>query len=1188
MPQAVPFLVQYAMTQAAVFTAGQIMLATFASSLLVSSYQQRQAKKAARRAFEASLKDRKEVVRSSTEAKSVIYGKTMVGGVLTYISVTGDTKQFCHMVITIAPHEIEAIDDIFFNDVSIGPIDSNGDVQPGSRYYKEIEIPKTEIQNISGLTYTLDEIPKTGTLRATIGVGDGESDIPIEDVTGKVVTLNSSLSGASGQIVFNYQYDNGFPHVHLTKYLGTQTTADPELVADTDGEWTSDHVGNGQAYIYIRLKYDADIFQTGIPQIKFLVRGKKVFDPRTSTTAYSDNAALCVYDYLRSADGFGCAATEINESLINAAANICDENVSISASETQKRYTINGILSTEDNRLENLENLMLSMFGSAVWSQGKWNIYAGAYRTPSATLTQDDLTNTDAINIQSRANRRDLFNYIKGVYVDPDKSWQVTDFSPIGSPTYVGYDGDETITKDVVFQYVTDPYRAQRLATLILQQSRLALSVSARFNLKAYHLQPGDVINLTMPRYGWSSKAFRIMERSFSPDNGVSLMLKEELSAAYDWSFSELIPIISGEPSANLPTQRAILPPTSLTATSSNATVRKIADGTEIPRLLVQWVPPQDDRVLIGGYIEIEYKSSFENDWSPWPRVEGTIGRVYIEPVQAGLRYDVRIRSLSVSGNVSEWVYAGGVQGQADTTPPGVPTSVTATAGKQSIVLTWVNPTDSDLNVVEIWVNTSATLIGITKVTEISGERFTHDNLPSNATRYYYLRAKDHSGNVSDWASVVSATTQTNLADEIAAAIVNTAAFAAGIRPVEIVDTLPTTGNFEGRMVFLTTDDKLYRHTGSAFTVATDGADIVANSITGGKIQAGAISTDQLAANAVNADKIAAGAVTASKINVTDLTVENLKTSASGQRVEILKSNNDLRVYNSSGQLLVSLGQSGAAGSVQAFNQGGLQPGIYGETTSGLPGVYGYSTGAGSGIDGTCTSSGYGVFGSSASGESIRGLATAAGGGNHGVRGLNTNGNGAGQNTAGLVGAANGYDFYADGTGTNYGPFTGTHDALTDPDDTFEVGDIVIDEEIVERNGISSTISLVRISTQANQAAALGVVCAPPRPLSESHAAVYVDGFDDDGNQVMKPSYEIACEQYNIMAVNSVGEGQMNVCGEGGNISAGDLIVTSGIPGKGMKQSDDVVRSITVAKARESVTFSGSEIKQIACIYLCG
>ena len=79
-----------------------------------------------------------------------------------------------------------------------------------------------------------------------------------------------------------------------------------------------------------------------------------------------------------------------------------------------------------------------------------------------------------------------------------------------------------------------------------------------------------------------------------------------------------------------------------------------------------------------------------------------------------------------------------------------------------------------------------------------------------------------------------------------------------GFNFVELVTVLPTTGNFEGRMVYLTTDDKLYRHDGSAFLLAVDGADItaatisgdkmIANTITAGEIQAGAIGASELAA----------------------------------------------------------------------------------------------------------------------------------------------------------------------------------------------------------------------------------------------------------------------------------------------------------------------------------------------------
>lgn len=208
-----------------------------------------------------------------------------------------------------------------------------------------------------------------------------------------------------------------------------------------------------------------------------------------------------------------------------------------------------------------------------------------------------------------------------------------------------------------------------------------------------------------------------------------------------------------------------------------------------------------------------------------------------------------------------------------------------------------------------------------------------------------------------------------------------------------------------------------------------------------------------------------------------------------------------------------------------------------------------------------------------------------SGGNAHGVRGQNLT-----ANTSGLVGAANGYDFYADGGGTNYGPFTGTHDSLVPIGTTFTVGDIVADVKVVETNGVSSTITEVETTTVANQANILGVVCSAPSSLEHIKPAVFIEGFDPQTYlPIMKPSYAVNCAIYNFMPVNSVGEGQINVCGEGGNIAAGDLIVTSSMPGKGMKQADNIVRSVTVAKAREAVTFSSpTQVKMIACIYLSG
>lgn len=99
------------------------------------------------------------------------------------------------------------------------------------------------------------------------------------------------------------------------------------------------------------------------------------------------------------------------------------------------------------------------------------------------------------------------------------------------------------------------------------------------------------------------------------------------------------------------------------------------------------------------------------------------------------------------------------------------------------------------------------------------------------------------------------AVTAAKLADEA----VTLTAFAAGLRPVRALaalPALPAAGYSNGDTAVLTTDGKLYRIVGGAWTRAVDGADLIANSITAGSIAAGAIGATQIAAGAITTDKL--------------------------------------------------------------------------------------------------------------------------------------------------------------------------------------------------------------------------------------------------------------------------------------------------------------------------------------------
>lgn len=168
-------------------------------------------------------------------------------------------------------------------------------------------------------------------------------------------------------------------------------------------------------------------------------------------------------------------------------------------------------------------------------------------------------------------------------------------------------------------------------------------------------------------------------------------------------------------------------------------------------------------------------------------------------------------------------------------------------------------------------------------------------------------------------------------------------------------------------------------------------------------------------------------------------------------------------------------------------------------------------------------------------------------------------------------------------------PFTGAHEAYSDTELT--VGDIVVDTELLESIDISNTVFLVEHSSQQKQKNVIGVVADT---FTKAVTPVIEEDTGQETDQYTPPAKPPAATEptwhraYKVL-VNALGEGQVNVCGQNGNIEAGDLITTSLIAGKGMRQEDDLYHSYTVAKARESVTFDyPAQVKMIACTYHCG
>jgi hypothetical protein len=93
----------------------------------------------------------------------------------------------------------------------------------------------------------------------------------------------------AGDAVTNGQYKS---HATWTRHLGSRNqAADPSLVADIP-EWTTAHRLRGLCYTRWKLKSNEDLFPAGIPNLRALVRGRLIWDPRETGIAILSSTFL--------------------------------------------------------------------------------------------------------------------------------------------------------------------------------------------------------------------------------------------------------------------------------------------------------------------------------------------------------------------------------------------------------------------------------------------------------------------------------------------------------------------------------------------------------------------------------------------------------------------------------------------------------------------------------------------------------------------------------------------------------------------------------------------------------------------------------------------------------------------------------------------------------------------------------
>lgn len=1081
-------------------------------------------------------------IRDAAAPAQIVYGTVRKGGVLTYVETTGGKKNgVMHQIITLAGHEVDAIEAIYINDEEVALSAPDYDVtDPGD----------------SGDRYT----------------------------------------GAGWVLTEKWMEDNDIlePRIRVLWHRGNQTSAttpfdnDPNatlantLIAQS-ATLDSNFVGRNRAFLYITMLYDPEVFANGIPLFSARIRGKRVRNLATGAIEFSANAADVVADYLTAFYGLDEPDTALDGVSFQVAHNVCDEDVPLAAGGTQKRYEINGVFTADRAPASVLPDMMTACAGSLYWGQGLWKLRPGYYTAPVRALSERDLRS--GVSIDPRLGMRDAFNTVRGTFVDAAQDWITADYPELRSALFVAADNGVESALDLALPFTTNAAMAQRLAKMTLFRSREEASISADFSLGAvFDLEPGDIVSLSLEKFGWVEKEFEITDWRLVPGAHesaprVSLKMRETSAAAFAWDGDE----------RDILSDVSILPDPTLNLAVANIQVvpftRVNEDGTVITGAGVSW--DASDNAFITGY-EVQYRllsaSAYTTQATPDTSLE-------IAPLVAGETYEVRVRSVSDSGRKGKWAVETFVAG-GDGTTPKAPTSLLALGGVQSVSLMWQDVTQNtdntpfnDFAYFNVYRSTTTNVANAIYVGATPGRSYVDTGLGDNVTYSYWVTAVDTSGNESAKSNRASATTNfitaAQLVDDIRAQI--------GAARVDVVASLPSgAGYAAGDFVFRTSDRRLYRWTGSSWEAVAAETVIPPGSITSTQIGDFQITAPKMAANSIDTQNLVVGSVTFNELAGNSVIAGKIATGA--------VSSDEIAV-NSLAAITATLGNVNA-GSLNTLTSGtGVQINvptwpnatyIY-QNSASIYGLYVgnfYNASLGGGAGGA-------AYFTSLDGYTVQVLQTDNALGNTALDAQNNANVGTGNTPggAGQIGNApleGGYAFRATrgsyyANNGQYLPFTGAHEGVIRPRDLPEPGDIVTDGQVIAKR-LSDTLTEIHISTRAGDPSAVGVFVSAARfeaRMQSAPAAIR--------GQMSATRFKRLRRKYFFARFNALGEGCINVCGQGGNIEKGDLIITSDMRGKGMRQADDLVRNMTVARAREAVTFDGPEdVRQIACIYLCG
>ena len=505
---------------------------------------------------------------------------------------------------------------------------------------------------------------------------------------------------------------------------------EPDQVADSRDPGANAYPNT--AYIALTLKAQDGL--SGNPVISSIVEGRKVWTP--SGTVFTRNPAWIVYDFLTNTRyGVGIPTEYIDLDSFTAAATYCDHPI-----DGEPRFTLDYIIDTQRPAVDHLQ-AMLGCFRGYFLARDKIELHVEQAGSVYKALGPDNFVKDSFTWWQKSGD--DSPNRIVIEWIDPNNHYEQSS-APFEIQEDIAARG--VFEKSFSLLGVTRPGQVGRLGKYLLETARRVQNFcSFQVSLQDADIEAGEIISITYPDFtGWSAKPFRVLKVQDEGQTGnVTITCAEYDAAVYSDDGLNVDSPIQDSPPVTYDDVYALV---------LEDVGHQEGDGTWVPIIRATWQNPSDytPTAINVRWRYVADEGEPEEEWTLHTNSTRLITQTNIPSLETGREVEVWVNCVRPdTGKETTGKTASIVVGK-DVVPPDAPTGLTATGWFGSIILEWINPTAPDLSHIEIWENAIDDRASAVKIADAKGTTYMR-YLGSFQGRYYWIRAVDLSGNISEW-----------------------------------------------------------------------------------------------------------------------------------------------------------------------------------------------------------------------------------------------------------------------------------------------------------------------------------------------------------------------------------------------------------------------------------------------------